>query len=247
MQAPSWLKRTAAGSTAKAGGRPTTKARGAYPPGGGGSAGGANAPAGKGSGRRRGKGKRRAPELNEVQAVLPKLVETTLNAMQRIRELEATVTDVALIPSKTELAKRCLQYGKDYSAGVEEAGRKNHELGAPHLYIWGEVVTWLCQQEGIGQLNKSFFTDYGASEAFQSADLVADDVRIYRCVRCWQEEGAAEEEGQCKIIVSIPNNARLRETLRASIKQLGGVWQQGRAPANAQERVMQTWLDKLSS
>ena len=53
-----------------------------------------------------------------MQAVLPKLVETTLNAMQRIRELEATVTDVALIPSKTELAKRCLQFGKDYSAGV---------------------------------------------------------------------------------------------------------------------------------
>ena len=79
------------------------------------------------------------------------------------------------------------------------------------------------------------------------ADLVADDVRIYRCVRCWQEGGAAEEEEQCKIIVSIPNNARLRETLRASIKQLAGVWQQGRAPANAQERVMQTWLDKLSS
>ena len=108
-------------------------------------------------------------------------------------------------------------------------------------------MTWLCQQEGIGQLNHSFFKGYGASEAFQSADLVADNVRIYRCVRCWQEEGAAEEEGQCKIIVSIPNNARLRETLRASIKQLGGVWQQGRAPANAQERVMQTWLDKLSS
>ena len=70
-------------------------------------------PLGKGSGRRRGKGKRRTPELTEVQAILPKLVETTLNAMQRVRELEATVTDVALIPSSTELAKRCLQFGKD--------------------------------------------------------------------------------------------------------------------------------------
>ena len=113
----------------KAGGRPTAKAKGAAQPGAGGSAGDASAPSGKGSGRRRGKGKRRAPELKEVQAILPKLVETTLNAMQRVRELEATVADVALIPSSAELAKRCLQFVKDYSAGVEEAGG-GHALAA---------------------------------------------------------------------------------------------------------------------
>ena len=94
-----------------------------------------------------------------MQAVLPKLVETTLNAMQRVRELEPTATDVALIPSRSDLAKHCFQLGKDYAAAVEEAGRKSHDLGSPHLFCWGGVVTSMTQQDGRGILHKDSFRD----------------------------------------------------------------------------------------
>ena len=64
-----------------------------------------------------------------MQSIVPRLAETALNSLQRVREMEAAMTDVALLPGDSDLGKIGLAAGADYAAGVEESGRKSHDPG----------------------------------------------------------------------------------------------------------------------
>ena len=154
MQAPGWLK-AAPPAKKKRGGegggssRGARRAKPAAPSADGTENAGAEPLAltsgGRRGGGRRGKGgKRRTPEVTEIQAIVPLLAETTLNALQLVRKLEAAETDVALLTPACPFGTELLSAGADYASGVEDAGRYTHDLGPPHLFVWGRAVTWLC-------------------------------------------------------------------------------------------------------
>ena len=75
----------------------------------------------------------------------PGLVSLVLSLEARLRAVEAATYSVVLVPRETSLPfKNMREAGKKYAQLVEAKGRREHDLGSPHLHVFLALLSTLA-------------------------------------------------------------------------------------------------------
>ena len=73
------------------------------------------------------------------------LVSLVLSLEARLRAVEAATYSVVLVPTETSLPfKNMREAGKKYAQLVEAKGRREHDLGSPHLHVFLALLSALA-------------------------------------------------------------------------------------------------------
>ena len=187
--------------------------------------------------------KRREPETKEITKVVPILAAAVLNSLQRTRELEATSFDTYLLEAKDPFSECLIAAGKSYAEEIELQGRRNHQCGPPHLWLWARAIPFLATCVAIGRANQSWMQAYAESEPFKARDQVSAHVRTFIAKKSYVD--ADTEEPMIRITLGVSLNDELRRTFHASLVQLGATFCQGKAPPSGLERSLQDFLEDL--
>ena len=127
----------------------------------------------------------------------------------------------------------------NYATAVKEGG-KGPAFGPPFIWTYGGLLTSNQQADKIGQANatamKTMLDDY------QDLDVPAkcDKNKFCRVSKMYDQQ-------QRRLTICFPLGVadKQRETVVASLVQLGWQRKQGRAPPTHLERELQAWLDVL--
>ena len=73
------------------------------------------------------------------------LVSVVLSLEARLRAVEAATFSVVLVPRETSLPfKNMREAGRKYAQLVEAKGRREHDLGSPHLHVFLALLSTLA-------------------------------------------------------------------------------------------------------
>ena len=91
------------------------------------------------------KGRGKAPELTRMVRDLSLM---TLQNSAAIRQLNAAVYDMGILPGKLGCIQKSVKAGQSYATAVKEAG-KGHNLGSPHLHKGAAFLDGLLEEDEI--------------------------------------------------------------------------------------------------
>lgn len=175
---------------------------------------------------------------------MPLLFKQVVRSSQSSHDLEAVVLDTPIGPAEQALCTAMSEQDLIYAAETNRIGRGN-ELGPPHVWSFGGMMTSLCNQEDqveagsdLNMLSEELKNEFGKYEAL-SVPAKANTVRYCRLSKLFDEKvrrvtlAFAEDEASQLLKNSVPPTLVSSKFAPKS----------GRAPAIHMERELQGWLE----
>lgn len=188
-------------------------------------------PARKKKGREKQEDKKTVSKVfREQKSLMMLMLKCIVQSQQRLRDVEGVVFTVVLLPAVAAIVGSAKQQGALYN---ERCKTKGHGLGAPHLYVYGAVLSCLAGQDKACPSLKELYTQYKQLDLTQRSEVV----RFFKVTRTYKEETA-------KLIFSFgAQGQRHRDALLKIISQ-EPEWdlKTGRAPPSHMEEQVQSWI-----
>ena len=166
------------------------------------------------------------------------MIKQVLRLTQQMRDVEGALYDTVMIKSSAAEALEISRQTKACGDGVRAAGR-SHQLGPPHIWAWGGLVSALCRRGvEVGGRNLEVLKAHLEELGTMSVQEKCETVRFCKLTKVF-------DANLRRITMAIPK-AGLRTAVLGGLEQAGAERKLGRAPAGAMERELQAWIDGLA-
>ena len=164
------------------------------------------------------------------------LIKQAFRGDQMVADLWSCMCDTFLL-DEAEIAEAARLHGQAYQHQVKEKGR-GHNLGPPYIYIFGGMLSEICNREKIAGDDKlklqSFLEDFGK---------LAPEQRCEKVSLCRRDKAAKAGTWRYTLVVE---KSGIRSELTSALLALGAVQKFGRAPPSNLARELQHWAEAFT-
>jgi hypothetical protein len=165
------------------------------------------------------------------------VMKQVLQTQQQSRELASIVLDPFLCPAESVICVEAEKQGKRYAKAVASPG---HGLQAPHLYIFGAILSAIAKMADASEEEKNCYAVYEQLTLIQRGEVI----KVCKLAKVYKETHK-------KLVFAwgVGQQTQLLRTLVVQkLSSLEG-WQlkQGKAPAGHLEREISLWLTDMLS
>ena len=166
------------------------------------------------------------------------MLKQVLKLSQSNRDICAVVFDTFIVKSSLGLVESIQKQTKSYAQQVKKIGKK-HQLGSPHVWAYGGLVSGLLEKHTgeIGAKNKGVLEGHKEGLEMLQPDEKHEVVQACRLDKTFQQD--------LRRITICIRTVEVRNAVINSIEQLGGERKSGRAPRGNMEREIQQWVDGM--
>jgi len=170
------------------------------------------------------------------RGVMQIMLKAILNLFQRVRDVEAVVITVVLLPAAFDLCEKMRAETVKYERMVKEAG-KGHSYGPPDLHRYAVLVETLMADTKVNEHDRELLKEENERLAQLTGQtfvtVLGQQVHLVRLVKTFKSETK-------RLLLSI--STTVAPTIVQALVDIGGDLKTGRAPPGAMEDELERWL-----